>query len=112
MAAAALGARVRLAGAVLAGVRGSQAGGRGFPPHQLHQFPGYVRPARLTSPTGEASIGVREMEDRTVFISSCSRRGLARRRPTARTTGTLPLTIMVLAMLVAVVVVLATRGIV
>jgi len=51
------------------------------------------------------------MEERTVFISSCSRRQLARRKP-ARTTGTLPLTIMMLALLVAVAAVLATRGIV
>jgi hypothetical protein len=51
------------------------------------------------------------MEERGPFISSCSRRQLARRKP-ARSTGTLPLTIMMLALVVAVAVVLATRGIV
>jgi anti-sigma-K factor RskA len=51
------------------------------------------------------------MEERGPFISSCSRRQLARRKPT-RSTGTWPLTIMMLALVVAVAVVLATRGIV
>jgi hypothetical protein len=45
------------------------------------QFPGSVRGARLTSPSRDGSIGVREMEDRSLFISSCSRRQLSRRKP-------------------------------
>jgi hypothetical protein len=51
------------------------------PIRQFAQFPGSVRAGRLTSHTGEASIGLREMENRNLFISSCSRRQLARRRP-------------------------------
>jgi hypothetical protein len=78
---------------------------------EFAQFPGSIRAARLTSPFGKASISVREMEDRNLFISSCSRRQLARRKPT-RSTGTWPLTIMMLALVVAVAAVLATRGIV
>jgi hypothetical protein len=78
---------------------------------EFPQFPGSIRADRLTSSSGKASIGVREMEDRSVFISSCSRRQLARRKPT-RSSGTWPLTLMLLALVVAVAAVLATRGIV
>ena len=48
------------------------------------QFPGSVRDARLTSRSPEGSIGVREMESQSLFISSCSRRQFARRRPTRK----------------------------
>ncbi len=47
------------------------------------QFPGSVRGVRLTIPQITVPSLVRsEMQDRSVFISSCSRRQLARRRPT------------------------------
>jgi hypothetical protein len=50
------------------------------------------------------------MEDRNVFISSCSRRQLARRRPT-RSVARMQLVLAVLVLLVAVAAVLATAGV-
>jgi hypothetical protein len=46
-------------------------------------FPGSVRNDRLTIARSAVSIRarVREMDDSKVFISSCSRRQMARRRP-------------------------------
>jgi hypothetical protein len=63
------------------------------------QFPGSVRGARLTSCSHEGSIGLREMESRSLFISSCSRRELARRKP-SKSAWRLQLTV-ALALLVA-----------
>jgi hypothetical protein len=63
----------------------------------------------LTDGSAEGSIPVEEMEEQqTVFISSCSRRELARRRP-RRSPLRLQIVI-VLAALAAVIAVLALRG--
>jgi hypothetical protein len=48
----------------------------------FRHFAASVGPGRLTVPIDEACIGkANVMEDKSLFISSCSRRELARRRP-------------------------------
>jgi hypothetical protein len=48
----------------------------------FHQFPGSVRPDRLTDGDRASLIdGGGRMESRSIFVSSLSRRQLARRRP-------------------------------
>jgi hypothetical protein len=74
----------------------------------LAQFPGSIRAGRLTSFLGADSIGVRVMEERSVFISSCSRRQLARRRP-SKTAGRLQLAIALLLLAAAVLAFAAIR---
>ena len=65
------------------------------------QFPGSVRYARLTSRSPEGSIGVREMESQSLFISSCSRRELARRKP-SKSAWRLQLTVALVLLIAAV----------
>jgi hypothetical protein len=76
----------------------------------LRQFPGSVRSVQLTGGAGVSLIidGER-MESRSIFISSCSRRQLARRRPHRSPVGA-QLTVAVLLAVVAVALVAIARG--